>query len=86
MSRNTRNRPKWPEIFSKWNKNTLDKIPGATTADDLHLLLWSLSEGREEEAAAVAVEEEEVEKGIQKARLLLFLEKKSEVLDGHLFL
>ena len=26
MSRNTQNRSKWPEIFSKWNKNTLDKI------------------------------------------------------------
>ena len=44
---------------------------------DLHLLRWSLSEGREEEAA----EEEEVEKGMQKARLLLFLERKSEVLE-----
>ena len=47
---------------------------------DLHLLRWSLSEGREEEAAA-AEEEEEVEKGMQKARLLLFLERKSEVLE-----
>ena len=46
----------------------------------LHLLRWSLSEGREEEAAAAA-EEEEVEKGMQKARLLLFLERKSEVLE-----
>ena len=26
MSRNTRYKPKWPEIFSKWNRNTLDKI------------------------------------------------------------
>ena len=27
-SRNTRNRSKWPKKFSKWNRNTLDKIPG----------------------------------------------------------
>ena len=32
MSRNTWNRQKWPEIFSKWNKNTLDKIPRVATA------------------------------------------------------
>ena len=31
MSRNTRNKLKWPEIFSKWNRNTLDKIPGVAT-------------------------------------------------------
>ena len=30
--RNTQNRLKWSEIFSKWNRNTLDKIPGVATA------------------------------------------------------
>ena len=32
--RNTRNRLKWPKIFSKWNRNTLDKIYRVT------LRLW----------------------------------------------
>ena len=31
--RNTRNKPKWPEIFSKWNRNTQDKILGVATAN-----------------------------------------------------
>ena len=28
---NTRNKPKWPEFFSKWNRNTLNKISGVVT-------------------------------------------------------
>ena len=44
------NRPKWPEIFSKWNrvgycsslsKNTLDKISGVATAHThTHIYIW----------------------------------------------
>ena len=34
--RNIWNRLKWSKIFSKWNKNTLDKIPGVATVADLY--------------------------------------------------
>ena len=37
-SRNTRNRPKWPEIFSKWNRNTLDKTSGVATVSNNDIL------------------------------------------------
>ena len=35
---NTRNRLKWPEIFSKWNRNTLDKIPRVATTPSPKIL------------------------------------------------
>ena len=32
--------PKWPEIFSKWKKNTLDKIPGVANVEVHSLKEW----------------------------------------------
>ena len=51
MSQTTLNRPKWPEICSKWNrigycsslsKNALDKIPRVTTISCDIFFLWYL--------------------------------------------